>query len=271
MNRKSPQRIAMILENGGYPEDTRVFLEATALTQAGHQVSVICRGGWHHRKWSETIDGIRVYRYPAPSDQGGILGYLWEYSYSLVMAFAISVWVCLRHGFDIVHIHMPPDLNGLIGVFYKLCGKKFVMDHHDLSPELYHAQGRRNATLHRLLLFFERLSCRWADRLIATNATQRQTQIDRGGAAAEHCVIVRNGPADFFMREHKPIQYEQQGDRTVIGFVGEMGEQDGVDALIRAFHYLKAELGRSDFLGVMVGTGRSVPALKDLVNRIGIG
>lgn len=261
-------RILMILENGGYPEDTRVFLEAVALTQAGHQVSVICRGGRTHKKRCETTDNVRVYRYPAPPDSGSLIGYLWEYSYSLAMATVISLFVRIRHDFDAIHIHMPPDLNGLLGVFYKLLGKKFVMDHHDLSPELYHAQDRENAFLYRLLLRFERISCRWADRLIATNATQRQTQIRRGGAAEENCMIVRNGPADFFMQDCEPIEYRGQGDRTIIGFVGEMGEQDGVDALIRSFHLLKSELGRSDFLGVMVGTGRSVAALKALVDEL---
>ena len=260
----------MILENGGYPEDTRVLLEAVALTQAGHQVSVICPGGWKHKMWRETIDGVRVYRYPPPADGGGLIGYIWEFSYSLAMALVISTFIWIRRGFDVIHIHMPPDLNGLLGVFYKLLGKKFVMDHHDLSPELYQAQGRENAFLYRLLLRFERISCRWADRLISTNATQRQTQISRGGAAEENCVIVRNGPADFFLQEHRPIQYEGQGNRTIIGFLGGMSEQDGVDSLIRAFHCLKIELGRSDFLGVMVGTGRSVAALKELVHELGL-
>ena len=270
MKKTKPLRVVMILENGGYPEDTRVLLEAVALTQAGYQVSVICRGGWNHKKKCETIDGVRVYRYPAPPDRGGFIGYAWEFSYSFFMALVISFFILVRHGFDVIHIHMPPDMNGLLGVFYKLLGKKFVMDHHDLSPELYHAQGRENAFLYRLLLRFERISCRWADRLVATNETQRQTQIRRGGAAEENCAVVRNGPAEFFMRDHKPIEFAGQDGRVVIGFVGEMGEQDGVDSLIRAFHHLKQDLGRSDFLGVLVGTGRSVESLKELTHDLGL-
>ena len=268
MNRPRPYRILMILENGGYPEDTRVLLEAVALTEAGYQVSVVCRGGWNHKKMWETIDGVRVYRYPSPADRSGLIGYAWEFSYSFFMAFVISLFILLRHGFDAIHIHMPPDMNGLLGVFYKLLGKKFVMDHHDLSPELFHAQGRESAFLYRLLLRFERISCRWADRLIATNETQRQTQIHRGGAAEANCMIVRNGPAEFFMRDHEPVEFEGQEGRIVIGFVGEMGEQDGVDSLIRAFHHLKTDLGRRDFLGVMIGTGRSVESLKTLVRQL---
>jgi glycosyltransferase involved in cell wall biosynthesis len=260
----------MILENGSYPEDTRVYLEAVALTQVGHQVSVICRSGWNHSRKCETIDGVRVYRYPAPPDVSWLLGYVWEYSYSFVVALVLSLFVLFRHGFDVVHIHMPPDLNGLLGIFYKLLGKKFVMDHHDLSPELFIAQGRRHAFLHRLLLFFERISCRWADRLIATNETQSRIHVVRGGAAKDRCAIVRNGPADFFMQEHEPVDLAPKDGRTVIGFVGEMGEQDGVDALIRALHLLKTRLGRSDFLCVLVGSGRKVADLKALAGMLSL-
>ena len=269
MNRKrnSSKRIVMILENGAYPVDTRVRLEATALSQAGHQVSVVCQGDWKQQKKFEVLDEVRVYRYPAPPNGGGVAGYAWEFSYSFSMAFLVSSYIYLRHGFDIIHIHMPPDMNGVLGVIFKLLGRKFVMDHHDLSPELFHAQGRRNAILHRMLLRFERLSCRWADRLIATNETQRQIQIRRGGAAEENCSVVRNGPAEFFMQHHEPVELENRQDRVVIGFVGEMGEQDGVDSLIRAFYHLKADLGRDDFLGLIVGTGRSVGALKTLVRE----
>jgi glycosyltransferase involved in cell wall biosynthesis len=262
------QRIVMILENGGYPEDTRVYLEARALTEAGHRVSVVCRDGWNHKKSHEVLDGVRVYRYPAPPDRASLGGYLWEYGYSFSMALAISFYILVRHGFDVVHIHMPPDLNGMLGVLYQLFGRRFVMDHHDLSPELYRAQNRKNGFLYRMLLFFERISCRRADRLIATNATQRRIQIERGGARQEHCFIVRNGPAEFFLQECEPVVHAQKGQRTVIGFVGEMGEQDGVPALIRAFHLLKTELNRPDFLGVLVGTGRCHADIKNLVDEL---
>ncbi|MEZ6102363.1 MAG: glycosyltransferase family 4 protein [Pirellulaceae bacterium] len=262
-------RIVMVLENGGYPGDTRVCLEATALVQAGYDVSVICPGDKKNGNRWDVVDGVRVYRYPAPRDTGGVVGYVWEYGYSLIVAGAISLSVWLRHGMDAIHIHMPPDLNGLLGVFYRILGKKFVMDHHDLSPELFQAQGRRNRVLYRLLLMFERISCRWAHRLISTNETQRKTQMGRGGAHADTCTVVRNGPADFFFRQqHVPVHVGQMSQRLVIGFVGEMGEQDGVECLIRALHHLRTNRGRSDFMGLLVGSGRSLESLKKLANEL---
>jgi glycosyltransferase involved in cell wall biosynthesis len=263
-------RILMILENGGYPEDSRVMLEAIALHAAGHSVTVVCPTSKKFKRKAEVLDGVKVYRYPAPLEFGGVLGYAWEFGYSLSMAWIISFYVLLRFGFDAIHIHMPPDLNGILGIFYRLLGKKFVMDHHDLSPELFSAQGRESGVLKKLLFFFEKTSCRWAHRLIATNESQRGVQINRCDAVSNHCFIVRNGPADFFMEPHAPFEYENSAGKKVIGYVGVMGIQDGVDVLIRAFDHLKNKLGRDDFLGVLIGNGPSFDELKKLTSELGL-
>ncbi len=270
MTKSNKYRILMILENEGYPEDSRVLLEAIALREAGHQVTVICPTSKTFRRKFEVIDNVRVYRYPAPLEFDGVLGYAWEFGYSFLMAWFISFYILVRFGFDAIHIHMPPDLNGFLGVFYRLLGKKFVMDHHDLSPELFSAQGKTSGMLKKLLYFFEKTSCRWAHRLIATNESQRDVQINRCGALADHCFIVRNGPAQFFMESHSPFEYENSTGRKIIGYVGIMGTQDGVDVLIHAFDCLKNKLGRDDFLGVLIGNGPSVEDLKQLTIDLGL-
>ena len=141
-------RILMLLENGSFPEDCRVAAEARrALHEAGYHVRVISPADRAARKLYEDVQGIATYRYPGPPEWGGLIGYLWEYGYSLTMAMLISLYIFVRHGFDVLHVHAPPDMFVLIGSFYKLLGKRYVMDHHDLSPELYDAQknGRGNA------------------------------------------------------------------------------------------------------------------------------
>ena len=140
------KRILMLLENGSFPEDYRVASEARALHAAGYQVRVISPTDRAFPKLFENVEGIAVYRYPGPPEWGGLIGYLWEYGYSLTVAMFISLYIFVRHGFDVLHVHAPPDMFVLIGAFYKLLGKRYVMDHHDLSPELYDAQknGRGN-------------------------------------------------------------------------------------------------------------------------------
>ncbi len=72
-----------------------------------------------------------------------MVGYLLEYGWSMVMMAALSVVVAVRDGFDVVHAHNPPDVLVLIGAIYKLFGKRFVFDHHDLAPEMYRRPVRR--------------------------------------------------------------------------------------------------------------------------------
>src|SRR5258705_6486687 len=98
----SSGRVLMLVENNSYPQDQRVRHEACALVDAGYQVSVISpakRG----QRWRETIDRVHVYRYPAPAEGSGILAYLFEYGYSTLAMFALSVLVYLREGFDVIH------------------------------------------------------------------------------------------------------------------------------------------------------------------------
>ncbi len=271
MQTNKTYRVLMLLENESVPDDCRVLLEAEALVDTGFAVTIICPTGECHRK-VDRIGEVQVYRYPKPWELGGFVGYLFEYAYSLTITFVYSWFVLLRHGFDVVHVHTPPDMTALIAIFYKLFGKRFVFDHHDLSPELYQAQhgGDGNRWVHRVLLWFERLACRHADRLIATNETQRRVQQERCGATPEHCHVVRNGPNELFLADVEPLQRLQRADQSIIGYVGVIGIQDGVDGMVRALQILKSERNRADFLGVIVGDGPALTDLKQLTEALGL-
>jgi glycosyltransferase involved in cell wall biosynthesis len=184
----------------------------------------------------------------------------------------ISWYVFLRHGLDVVQAHAPPDMFVIIAAFYKLLGKRFVFDHHDLSPELFQAQsgGNGNRIVDRALRFFERRACRWADQLIATNESQRRVQIERCGVEPSRTNIVRNGPDGNSIHPADPIAEFRQPNRTVIGYMGMIGFQDGLDYLIRALMCLREELGRADFLAIIIGSGPAVPSLKVMSREMGL-
>lgn len=261
----------MLLENNSYPDDVRVQLEATALSEAGFQVTVICPTG-ESRKRVETIDGVRAYRYPCPWEIGGFWGYMAEYAYSLAATSILSLWILWRHGFDVVHSHTPPDIYVLIGRFYQMLGKRYVHDTHDLSPELYVAQrgGQGNSTVSKVLLWFERWACRSADRVISTNETQRDVQIDRCGADPDKCHIVRNGPSERFLRDVVPNDFIRSKASFILGYVGVIGVQDGVDCLVRMLKHLRSDLGQDDFHAVVVGTGPALATIQRLASDLGV-
>lgn len=269
MRTSACKRVLMLLENCPYPRDGRVRREARALVTAGYKVSVICplSAGQH---WREVLDGVHVYRFPAPPAGNGFLGYLWEYGYSIVATFFLSLLVLLREGFDVVHAHNPPDIFVFVAGFYKLFGKRFVYDQHDLAPEMYYVrfEGSGNRLVYHALVLLEKLSCRFADHVIATNQSYKTVEMQRGHVPERRITIVRNGPDLNCLQPRESDPDLRQKGKAIIAYAGVMGFQDGVDYLLRALQHLVCDLGRTDFFCVLVGTGDALPSLKSLTEQL---
>jgi glycosyltransferase involved in cell wall biosynthesis len=265
------KRILMLLENQSYPEDTRVLNEARELVQHGYQVTLICPAKKTQKSF-EILDGVRIYRYHWPRGGEGLLGYLWEYGLSLFFTFWLTLWVFVRHGFDAIHSHSPPDLYFLIAAPYKLLGKKFVFDHHDISPEMYEARfpDGSNRRMYKILMLCEKLTCRLANHIISVNESYKKLVVERHGIPAANVTVVRNGPNFHDRYAVDPDLALRDRKQTILGYVGVMGYQDGIDSFIRAMHQLRHTLGRTDFYAVLIGKGSSLQSLKDLVKELDI-
>lgn len=270
MKASAGNRVLMALENNPYPQDPRVRNEATALVNAGYHVSVICPRA-SKQSWHEDIAGVQVFRYPAPPEAHRFLGYVWEYAYSLVATFALSLLVCWRPGFDILHAANPPDTAIFIALIYKLFGKHFVFDHHDLAPEMYavRSNGGGNRIVYQILKWLEKTSCRFADHIITTNESYKSVEMQRGAVPKEHITIVRNGPTlDRLVAAEPDADLKAKG-KIIIGYVGTMASQDGLDYLLRALQALKG-MERHDFYCVIVGPGSAVKDLRVLATQLGL-
>ncbi len=258
-------RILMLLENLPFPQDVRVRREAHALVNVGYRVTVICPAA-KGQPFQEMVNGVHVCRYPAPRAANSFLGYMWEYGYSMTASFALSFLVFLREGFDVVHAHNPPDTFVFIAGFYKLLfGKRFVYDHHDLSPEMYQVRFPNGGKqlVYDVLVLLEQLTGRFADHVLVTNESYKKVAMERGHVPEERITIVRNGIE--LSRVEAPVEPNpalRQLGKTVIGYVGVMGHQDGVDYLLRALHHLVYDLGRTDFHCVLIGGGDAWDSLK---------
>ena len=259
----------MLLENSPYPADDRVRREAHTLTDAGYDVTVICPSDPGQQQ-HERIDGVSVYRYPYPKEVAGMVGYLWEYGFSMIAISALSLYVFIRKGFDVIHAHQPPDLLVLVAGFYKFFGKKYVLDHHDLAPDLYEARFRGAAKpwMRQILILFEIFACRLSDRVIATNQSYQRIEMDRDHLPASKITIVRNGPDMHEVFQSAPDPALRRGAKNIIGYVGVTGTQDGVDQLLRAIDHLIHDFNKKDFLCVIVGNGDALPGLKLLAEEL---
>jgi glycosyltransferase involved in cell wall biosynthesis len=263
--------ILIIVENLTVPLDRRVWQEAGALRDAGYTVSVICPKGGRYTAPYEYLDGIHIFRHPLPIEARGPFGYALEYGSAIAFEFALSIKAYFKVGFDVVQACNPPDLLFIVGAFWKyLFGKPFVFDHHDINPELYEAKFGCRGAMHRVLGYLERLTFRVADVALATNETFRDIALLRGGMDKDRVFIVRSVPDTSRFRRVEPNPALKNGRRHLVGFVGIMGAQDGVDLLVEAMHSIVRDHGREDVQALIVGTGTELPLLEKLTAERGL-
>ena len=265
------RRVLILVENLPSPFDRRVWQEACALRDAGYVVSIICPTGAGCEKKFEAIGDIHIWRYDLPLEAAGARGYAIEYSVALARTFLLCWKVFATRGFDAIHACNPPDLFFLIGAFFKLLGKRFVFDHHDANPELYEAKFGRRGFFHRLLLQLEYWTFRVADISIATNESYRRIAIGRGHMPPERVFVVRSGPSLERMKMRPPEERLKRGRRHLVGYVGVMGEQEGIDYLLQAARHIVVDLGRTDVHFGLVGGGTSLAKMRALAGELGVG
>lgn len=258
------RRVLFIVENLPSPFDRRVWQEATTLQQNGYEVSIICPVGKGYESKYEVIDKIHIYRHSLPLEAEGALGYLVEYSTALFWEFFLAWKVLLTRGFDAIHACNPPDNIFLVGGFFKLFGKKFLFDHHDINPELYEAKFGRRDFFYKVMLAWERWTFKLANVSIATNESYKKIAIERGRMDPDKVFVVRSGPKLDRLKIIPSVESLKKGRKYLVGYVGVMGKQEGIDYLLKAAAYIIHDLKRDDVHFGLVGDGTSLDELKQI-------
>src|SRR6056297_1245041 len=267
----SPRRVLFIVENLPSPFDRRVWQEASTLAENGYQVSIICPTGKGYEKKFEVIDGIAIYRHNLPLEADGAVGYALEYGAALFWEFSLSFKVMFTRGFDAIHACNPPDLIFLVGGFFKLFfGKKFLFDHHDINPELYEAKFGRRDIFWRLMVWCERMTFKTASVSVATNESYKAIAIERGGMDPERVHVVRSGPKLDRLKILDPVPALRCSRDYLVGYVGVMGKQEGIDYLLRAVRHIVHDLNRKDVHFGLVGGGTELEQLEAYSRELGV-
>lgn len=264
------KKVLIIVENAPAPEDPRVWKEATSLQRNGYSVAVISKVGRGCKKYHEVVDGIHIYRHPMPKEGDSPFAYLWEYSCALFWEFSYACWIFFRHGFQIIQGCNPPDDIFLVALPFKLFGVKYIFDHHDVIPELFLTKFGHKGALYKAQVLLERLTFWVADVVLATNESYREIAISRGGKDPADVFVVRNGPVLGQFRAVAPVESLKRGKAFLVGYVGFMSTQDGLNILVDVAHHIK-DMGRRDIQFICVGTGSDLPRLRKMVHDKDLG
>ena len=262
------KHILIIIENLPAPFDRRVWQEASTLKEQGADVSIICPKMKGYTSSYEKIDGIDIYRHPLPLEGSGALGYLMEYATALFWELLLSFKIFFKKRFHVIHGCNPPDLIFLAALPFRLFGVKFVFDHHDINPELYIAKFGKKDIFYRAMLWFEKLTFQAASFSIATNESYKQIAIDRGNMPPDKVQVVRSGPSLKRIKLQEPIEKYKNGRNFLIGYVGVIGVQEGLDLLMESVKHIIAK--RNDVQFAIVGGGTSLDDIKKLAQDMGL-
>ncbi|MCD4736080.1 MAG: glycosyltransferase family 4 protein [Bacteroidales bacterium] len=264
------KKVLIIVENLPLPFDRRVWQEATTLRDAGYQIAIICpRSKGYERKY-ELLEGIHIYRHPLPMEGHGAIGYAIEYLAALFWEFFLAWIILLKHGFDVIHACNPPDNIFFIGLFFKIFGKKFLFDHHDINPELYEAKFGKKGFFYKIILTWERWTFKTADVSIATNESYKKIAIERGGMDPEKIFVVRSGPNLKRLKIIPPNEALKNGRKYLVGYVGVMGRQEGIHYLLQAVHHIIYKIGRQDIHFGLVGGGTEFEKLTTYAKELNV-
>lgn len=264
-------RVLIIVENLPVERDTRVLRECKTLVDAGYGVSVICPRGRGTAVDLPELRQVDIQRYRPPPQPRTKLGFAWEFLYSWFATAALTGKVFATRGFDAIQACNPPDTYFAIAAPFKMLGRPFVFDHHDLAPEMFLARfAKGDILVLSILRALELATFLTADHVISTNESFRDVALTRGHRSEHTVTVVRNGP----MLHHAggAVRPELKHGRPFLCcWVGTMqGVDDGVELALRAVHHLVYVMGESNCHFAFLGDGEAFARMRSLAEDLQI-
>lgn len=259
----------LVVENLPVPLDGRVWQEARTLRDAGWTVHVICPATERFPQAYELLEGIQIHRHPQPLEGEGLGGFLLEYSSAIFHEIRLLTKIRRQTRIDVIQVCNPPDILFLSALPFKLLGARMVYDLHDLCPELYFVKFNKRGLLYKAMLLFERITVALADHVVTANQTFADFVKARDGARADKVTTMYRFPLPAFFEKRRPAERDND-EELVIGYMGVMNAQDGVENFLEAVAHLRRKDPGLMFKARLVGDGPSRPELERLAIDLGI-
>jgi len=242
------------------------------LVREGHQVTIWCQQpcykAFDHTLSAparETLDGIRVERLsPIMGSRRLRVLELADKVLWPIRLLTKAAWRRLRGDrYDLVWTAtIPPVASGLAGrLIADMFGARFLYHCQDVYPELAGHTGLwgRGGLIYKLAAGVERGVRRRADLLVTLSDDMANT-IRRLGEPKRLAVINNFLLEDFSGKASRPVRRARDDDRIQIIFAGNMGQFQGLEAVVDAMRLVQKSCPRLELL--LMGEGKALPELR---------
>jgi len=234
---RASRRICMIAYTN-YSHDTRVRRAAEAFASRGDTVDFISLAEGSTNE-EETINGVKItplqlVRYRGSNHREYVLGYM--------RFLAAASWIItkrhLRNRYDLIYVNTMPDFMVFAALPAKLIGAKVILDVHDTMPELWQSKFdvSERHILVRLTKLQERVSCLFADQVVAVHEPHRLLLQTRSAPASKIAVVMNvPDPIVFGAIGTERNDATEDNRRPRLVYHGTVTKRLGLDLAIRAF------------------------------------
>jgi glycosyltransferase involved in cell wall biosynthesis len=254
-----------------YPWDVRLEKVADACLEAGHSVTVVCKGTIDLAK-KETVNGAQVFRVFSPAISNGIGSKVATYPVFFNPVWRSQTLAALDNSaVDVIVVRDLPLANLALWAGDQL-RKPVLIDMAENYPAALVAYQK---LIYRPFLFnnawlprkYEELALRRVDHILVVAEEQRRRLMSLG-VDPERITIVGNTPVQSFIDAGAAVVDNTTGcsrDMNLL-YVGNLDKHRGADLLIRALSELKGEFPRARL--TLVGDGNHRESLISLTRGL---
>jgi glycosyltransferase involved in cell wall biosynthesis len=249
-----------------YESDPRVIREAEAAIDGGFDVDFLAlrRAGTPS---TEVLRGVQVIRLnQAKYRGGGHLRYLVEYLKFFFRCWAKTTALFFKRRYGVVHVNNMPDFLVFSSIVARLFGAKVILDIHDPMPNTFVSKfkGRERGFYYRVLLWQERLSAAYCNRVITVHHPVRDGILAKHGFAPDSIDVIANFADNKLFSLRK--SFSTKGKIRFV-FHGTILERSGLGMLMNAL----AQMRHKDRISVkIIGEGDFSQALRGMIQALNL-
>lgn len=262
------KRILMVVYSY-FPQDVRPRREAEALINAGYSVDIICLRLPDQSKFERIYD-VNTYRVKLSKSRASKGKYIFLYANFFIRSFFLVNHLYIKNRYAAIHVHNMPDFLVFLGLFPKLFGSKIILDLHDPTPEMLITKfaDNKDSRLTKLLKWQEKVSIRFAQKIITTNKSFLDRFISRG-CPQDKISIVMNSPQESIFNRSTSISREKSDEKKyVVMYHGIIITRYGFEELLNAINLLKHKIPGLELR--IYGIGEDLPIFQELVQKLNL-